>query len=181
MPHDEIAALLMDAAIAVEYLSAEVSVQRGMAIASHALCDELNAQLDGRDEASSALASVRATRSTRSSPLGKQPASAWPLARARAARHAGADNDYTNDDDDDGSGSGRSDDDGEAHIEALVVGLKEHFRQAGVPLPLARQHGTVYRLGSRRVNLAVRDGRLAVVSAPGEHTDLLKFLSRSST
>ncbi|KAJ1621771.1 hypothetical protein T492DRAFT_1067168 [Pavlovales sp. CCMP2436] len=172
-PHGDIAVLLMDAALAVEHLSVEARVQRGMAIASQSIAGQLSARLDLQEQRHSP---------GRVPPLG---------ARLQSARRASLDGGWVETpgsppsrsmapiDQAVRSSEGRaSDEEAEDHIDALVASLKKRFRQSGVPLPLARQQGTVYRLGSRKITLATKDGRLTVRSASGEHTDLLEYLSK---
>jgi hypothetical protein len=204
--HNDIADLLLEAALAIEHLSSELHVQRGMAIASQTLAEQLShrleayqgghrdARADGRAARASLARAQPASRSQRrsdgllderwASPYARMDASVSPLpfgtasaerlpdefgelpSGFRASAHTGEDVD---------------EEAPETHIDALVASLKLRFRQSGVPLPLAKQQGSVYRLGSRRVNLAVHEGRLTVRSPAGEHTDLLEYLSKSTT
>lgn len=198
-PHGDIALLLADAAIAIEHLSMEVRLQRGMAVAAQALAGELSARLDGRgdedkdeglydEDEDEELYSPPPPRRACWSPHRTPSEERWPT------QHACAGDTNETPTGRCGSGSVCADgheslrlsedaDDGGARVEALVDALKTRFRQSGVPLPLVRQSGsgTVYRLGSRRVSLGVREGRLTVLSASGEHTDLLEYLSRSAS
>lgn len=61
----------------------------------------------------------------------------------------------------------------------MVFNLKQRFKQSGVTLPLEKHAGTVYRLGSRKLQLSIRNSRL-MVRVGTTYTDFLEYLSKAA-
>ena len=79
-----------------------------------------------------------------------------------------------------GSGSASLDPETDQNVEAMVFNLKQRFKQSGVTLPLEKQQaGGLYRLGSRKRQLSVRNHRLTV-RVGNNYTDFLEFLSKAA-
>ena len=78
-----------------------------------------------------------------------------------------------------GDGGAAGDAEAEQNVEAMVFNLKQRFKQSGVTLPLEKQSGGVYRLGSRKLQLSVRSNRLTV-RVGSTYTDFLEFLSKAA-
>ena len=61
----------------------------------------------------------------------------------------------------------------------MVFNLKQRFKQSGVTLPLEKTSGATYRLGSRKLQLSVRNGRLTV-RVGSNNIDFLEYLSKAA-
>ena len=68
----------------------------------------------------------------------------------------------------------------EASVDAKVFDLKQRFKQSGVTLPLEKQSGAVYRLGSRKLQLSIRNSRLTVRVGSSNFIDFLEYLSKAA-
>mmetsp|Transcript_24326 Transcript_24326/g.55366 ORF Transcript_24326/g.55366 Transcript_24326/m.55366 type:complete len:260 (+) Transcript_24326:439-1218(+) len=75
--------------------------------------------------------------------------------------------------------SGLSDLDAERQVDSMVDNLKFRFKQSGVNLPLEKHSGCVYRLGSRKLSLNIRNARL-MVRVGGGYCDFLEYLSKAT-
>lgn len=67
----------------------------------------------------------------------------------------------------------------ERAVDAMVYNLKQRFKQSGVTLPLDKQNGAVYRLGSRKLQLSIRNNRLTV-RVGSNNIDFLEYLSKAA-
>ena len=67
----------------------------------------------------------------------------------------------------------------ERAVDGMVHNLKQRFKQSGVTLPLEKHAGTVYRLGSRKLQLSIRNSRL-MVRVGSSYTDFLEYLSKAA-
>ena len=56
---------------------------------------------------------------------------------------------------------------------------RRRFKQSNVTLPLEKQSGSVYRLGSRKLQLAIRNTRLTV-RVGTNYIDFLEYLSKAA-
>ena len=78
-----------------------------------------------------------------------------------------------------GSPSGGPEAEAERAVDRMVYHLKQRFKQSGVTLPLEKQTGTLYRLGSRKLQLSVRNSRL-MVRVGSNFSDFLEYLSMAA-
>ena len=69
--------------------------------------------------------------------------------------------------------------DTERQVDSMVENLKLRFKQSGVTLPLEKHAGCVYRLGSRKLSLNIRNARLMVLVGCG-YCDFLEYLSKAT-
>ena len=67
----------------------------------------------------------------------------------------------------------------ERGVDAMVFTLKQRFKQSGVTLPLEKQAGATYRLGSRKLQLSIRHSRLNV-RLGSSYIDFLEYLSKAA-
>ena len=67
----------------------------------------------------------------------------------------------------------------EQAVDAMVFNLKQRFKQSGVTLPLEKQSGPVFRLGSRKLQLSIKNGRLTV-RVGQNYIDFLEYLSKAA-
>ncbi|KAL1528244.1 hypothetical protein AB1Y20_009602 [Prymnesium parvum] len=67
----------------------------------------------------------------------------------------------------------------ERQVDSMVENLKLRFKQSGVTLPLEKTSGCVYRLGSRKLALNIRNNRLMVRVGNG-YCDFLEYLSKAT-
>uniref|UniRef100_A0A7S2IC50 Uncharacterized protein n=1 Tax=Haptolina brevifila TaxID=156173 RepID=A0A7S2IC50_9EUKA len=72
-----------------------------------------------------------------------------------------------------------SDPEEERQVDTMVVNLKARFKQSRVTLPLEKHQGTVYRLGSRKLQLSIRSSRL-MVRVGSTYCDFLEYLSKAA-
>jgi len=77
------------------------------------------------------------------------------------------------------NGAGTADPEAERAVDGMVFNLKQRFKQSGVTLPLEKHAGTVYRLGSRKLQLSIRNSRL-MVRVGASYTDFLEYLSKAA-
>jgi len=77
------------------------------------------------------------------------------------------------------TGQASADLEAERSVDAMVFNLKQRFKQSNVTLPLEKQSGSVYRLGSRKLQLAIRNTRLTV-RVGSNYIDFLEYLSKAA-
>jgi len=78
-----------------------------------------------------------------------------------------------------GATPGLADSEEERQVDAMVLNLKQRFKQSKVTLPLEKHQGTVYRLGSRKLQLSIRNSRL-MVRVGSTYCDFLEYLSKAA-
>ena len=79
-----------------------------------------------------------------------------------------------------GGGTPSADDaDTEYQVDGMVFNLKQRFKQSGVTLPLEKANGVVYRLGTRKLQLSIRNSRLTV-RVGNSYLDFLEYLSKAA-